>query len=109
MSGTDHLEEIWRSAMNIEQLRRVLADLPGDMPVIVEDSMMGWMQNTLIYSAPAHIDRRLSGTYLLAGHLNDAENCYALLISVLSQTDDDLVQITRETMWPQIIDAEAEE
>jgi hypothetical protein len=37
-------------------MRRVLADLPGDMPIIVEDSKMGWMENTALYLAAAHID-----------------------------------------------------
>ena len=38
--------------MNVEQLRRALADLPGDMPVVVEDCTTGWMENVAMYVAP---------------------------------------------------------
>jgi hypothetical protein len=52
--------------MNVEQLRRALADLPGEMPVVVYDSTSGWMESTALYLAPAHIDRRISGNYVCA-------------------------------------------
>src|SRR6202000_2374121 len=54
--------------MNVEQLRRALADLPGEMPVSIGDSRQGWMENAGLYVAPAHIDRRVSGTYVYARH-----------------------------------------
>jgi hypothetical protein len=37
--------------MNVDQLRRVLADLPGALPIAVEDSAMGWMANAALYIA----------------------------------------------------------
>jgi hypothetical protein len=95
--------------VNVEQLRRVLADLPGDMPVVVEDSTSGWMQNAAMYVAPAHIDRRISGNYLYACHRDDdADNCVALLMSGFAQSDESFVDITPESSWPKVIDAETE-
>lgn len=92
--------------MNVEQLRRMIADLPGEMPIAVEDSGMGWMENTALYLAPAHIDRRVSGNYLYACHQDGADNCDALLISSLHQCDESVVDITPEPAWPTVIDAE---
>ncbi|UMB68293.1 hypothetical protein [Mycobacterium paraterrae] len=54
--------------MNVEQLRRVLAEIPGDMPIVVEDCQMRWMANAGLYLAPAHIDCRISGNNLRARH-----------------------------------------
>ncbi|OBI55916.1 hypothetical protein [Mycobacterium sp. E787] len=92
--------------MNVEELRRVLADLPGELPIAVEDSTMGWMDNAALYLAPAHIDRRVSGSYLYACHRDGADNCQALLISSLHQSDDCVVGISPEPAWPTVIDAE---
>jgi hypothetical protein len=92
--------------MNVEQLRRALADLPGDMPVVVEDCTTGWMENVAMYVAPAHIDRRVSGNYLHPRHQDDADNCHALLVSVFGQSEVDLVDITPPSAWIKVIDAE---
>lgn len=92
--------------MNVEQLRRMIAELPGEMPIAVEDSGMGWMENTALYLAPAHIDRRVSGNFLYARHRDGAYNCRALLISSLHQCDESFVDITPEPAWPTVIDAE---
>jgi hypothetical protein len=93
--------------MNVDQLRRVLGGLPGDMPVVVEDSKTGWMQNAGLYVAPAHVDRRISGNYLHASHREgDADNCLALLMSGFHQSDEDFVDITPQSGWPKVIDAE---
>lgn len=94
--------------MNVDQLRRVLADLPGEMPIAVEDSTMGWMENTALYVAPAHIDRRVSGNYLYACHRDDTDNCHALLISSLQQSDASVVDITPQPARPTVIDGEAD-
>ncbi len=94
--------------MNVEELRRVLADLPGELPIAVEDSTMGWMENAALYLAPAHIDRRVSGSYLYACHRDGADNCHALLISSLHQSDESVVGISPEPAWPTVIDAEDE-
>lgn len=94
--------------MNVEQLRRVLANLPGDMPVVVEDSKMGWMQNAALYVAPAHIDHRVSGNYLHARHCDDADNCDALLMSGFGQSETSFVDITPHAAWTTVIDVEAE-
>jgi hypothetical protein len=94
--------------MNVEQLRRVLADLPGDMAIVVEDSETGWMENAALYVAPAHIDRRISGNYLYASHRDGADNCHALLISGFGQSDEDFVDISPQSAWPKVIDAEAD-
>ena len=93
--------------MNVEQFRRVLAELPGDMPIIVEDSTMGWMENAALYRAPAHVDHRVSGNYLYARYEDGADNCEAVLISGFGQSDDGLVEITPQPAWPTVIDTEA--
>jgi hypothetical protein len=92
--------------MNVEQLRRILADLPGEMPIAVEDSTMGWMGNAALYLAPAHIDRRVSGNYLYARHADGADNCHALLISSLHQCDAGVVDIGPGPARPTVIDAD---
>ncbi len=92
--------------MNVEQLRRVLAEIPGDMPIILEDCQMGWMANAALYLAPAHVDCRISGNSLRARHQDGADNCHALLITSLGQTDDCIVDLTPKRLWPEIIDAE---
>jgi hypothetical protein len=93
--------------MNVEQLRRVLAEIPGDMPIILEDCQMGWMANAALYVAPAHVDYRISGNYLRAQHQDGADNCHALLISSLGQTDN-VIDLTPPTCLPEVIDAEAD-
>jgi hypothetical protein len=94
--------------MNVEQLRRVLADLPGDVPVVVEDSEMGWIENAALYIAPAHVDHRVPGNYLYAHHRDSADDCQALLISGFGQSDDGFVDISPQSAWPKVIDAEAD-
>ena len=64
--------------MNVGQLRRALAELPGDMPAVVEDSQMGWMQNTGLHVVPARIDGRISGNYVYARHRIGAESRHAV-------------------------------
>ncbi|ORW87918.1 hypothetical protein AWB92_23635 [Mycobacterium sp. IEC1808] len=91
--------------MNVEELRRALAHLPGEMPIAIEDSHMGWMENTSLYVAPAHVDRRASGNYLYAWHRDDAANCHALLISGLHQSDGRVVDITPDPARPEAMDA----
>jgi hypothetical protein len=94
--------------MNVEQLRRVLADLPGDMRIVVEDSQTGWVENPALYLAPAHIDRRISGNYLYAHHLEGADNCHTLLLSGFHQSDESYVEMSPQSDFPQVIDAETE-
>lgn len=94
--------------MNVEQLLRVLSELPGDMPIAVDDSRSGWMENAALYVAPAHIDRRVSGNYLHSGHRDGAENCCALLISGFALSGEGVVDITPETPWLRVIDADAD-
>src|SRR5437588_12862170 len=95
-----------RRPMNVGQLRRALAHLPGEMPIAVEDSNMGWMENAALYVAPAHVDRRISGNYLYACHRDGADNCQALLISSLHQSDECVVDITPERACPEVIAAD---
>jgi hypothetical protein len=92
--------------MNVQELRRALAHLPGEMLVAVEDSSMGWMENAALYVAPAHVDRRISGYYLYAGRHDRADNCYALLISGLHQSDENVVDITPEPARSQLTEAD---
>ncbi len=82
----------------------MLAGLPGELPIAVEDSTMGWMENAALYVAPAHIDRRVSGNFLYARHRDGADNCQALLISSLHQSDESVVGLTSEP--PAVIDAD---
>lgn len=94
--------------MNVEQLRRALVDLPGEMPVVLGDSKLGWMENAALYLAPAHIDRRVSGNYVYAHQKVGADNCHALLVSGFGHLDADFVDISPQHTWPQVIDAEAD-
>ncbi|SPM34612.1 hypothetical protein MRAB57_2432 [Mycobacterium rhizamassiliense] len=94
--------------MNVDQLRRVLAELPGEMPVVLSDSKLGWMENAALYVAPAHRDRRVSGTYIYARHHAGSDNCHALLVSGFGQLDDDVVDISPQLAWPTVIDVEPE-
>jgi len=80
--------------MDVDQLRRILARLPGDMPVVLEDSQSGWMQNARLFIVPAHIDRRASGNYLHALDRNSRDNCHALLLSAFQQSDKIFADIT---------------
>lgn len=94
--------------MNVEQLRRALADLPGEMPVVVYDSKSGWMESTALYLAPAHIDRRVSGNYVYARHQDDADDCYALLVSGFGHFDEGFVDISPKATLLKVIDAETD-
>jgi hypothetical protein len=94
--------------MNIEQLRRILADLPGDIPVVVEDAKAGWMEGVALYLVPAHIERRISGNFVYSGHLDGADNCHALLMSAFGQHDQSVVEITPPPALPKVIDGETE-
>lgn len=94
--------------MNVEQLRRVLAELPGEMPVVLSDSKLGWMENAALYVAPAHFDRRISGTYVYARHHDGGDNCHALLVSGFGQPDDDVVDISPQLSLPTVIDVDPE-
>jgi len=64
------------------------------MPVVLEDSQSGWMQNAGLYIAPAYIDRRASGNYLYADDRNGHDNCHALLLSGFHQPDKIVADIT---------------
>jgi hypothetical protein len=94
--------------MNVDQLRRVLAEIPGDMPIVLEDCQMGWMANAAFYVAPAHVDCRISGNYVRAHHQDGADNCHALLISSLGQTDQNVIDLTPPTRLPEVIDVEVD-
>jgi len=93
--------------MDVEQLRRILARLPGDMPVVLEDSQSGWMQNARIFVAPAHLDRRASGSYLHADNRNGRDNCQALLLSGFHQSDKIIADITPDSESPRILDGDS--
>lgn len=94
--------------MNVDQLLRILKDLPGFLPVVVEDSAAGWMQGAGLYLAPAHFDRRISGTFLHAGHQEGPDDCQALVISAFYQSHPDYLEITEPPTWAPTIDAEVE-
>ena len=92
--------------MNVDQLLRILTDLPGWLPVVVEDSSAGWMQGTGLYLAPAHFDHRVSGTFLYAGHQAGPDDCQALVISAFNQSNPDYLEITEPPIWKPTIDAD---
>ena len=94
--------------MNVDQLLQILKDLPGRLPVVVEDSSAGWMQGTRLYLAPAHFDHRVSGTFLHAGHEEGPDDCQALVISAFYQSNPDYLEITESPMWTPTIDAEVD-
>ena len=92
--------------MNVDQLLRILADLPGRLPVVIEDSSAGWMQGAGLYLAPAHFDRRVSGTYLYAGHQAGPDDCQALVISAFNQSNPDYLEISEPAAWMPTVDAD---
>ena len=94
--------------MNVDQLLQILKDLPGRLPVVVEDSSAGWMQGTGLYLAPAHFDHRVSGTFLHTGHQAGPDDCQALVISAFYQSNPDYVEITETPTWTPTIDAEVD-
>jgi hypothetical protein len=94
--------------MNVDQLLQVLRDLPGRLPVVVEDSSAGWMQGTGLYLAPAHFDHRVSETFLHAGHQEGPDDCQALVITAFHQSNPDYLDITGTPMWTPTIDAEVD-
>jgi hypothetical protein len=94
--------------MDVDQLLRILKDLPGRLPVVVEDSSAGWMQGTGLYLAPAHFDRRISGTFLHAGHQEGPDDCQALVVSAFYQSNPDYLEITEPPMWAPTIDVEVD-
>lgn len=94
--------------MNVDQLLRILADLPGHLPVVVEDSSSGWLQGTGLYLAPAHFDRRISGTFLYEGHQEGPDDCLALVISAFNQSNPDYLEITEPPIWAPTIDAKCD-
>jgi hypothetical protein len=94
--------------MNVDQLRRNLANLPGHLPIVIEDSSAGWMQGTGLYLAPAHFDRRISGTFLHAGHQGGPDDCQALVISAFNQSNPDYLEISEPPIWMPTIDAEVD-
>jgi hypothetical protein len=95
--------------VNIGQLRLILAELPVDMPVVIDDCQMGWMTNTALYLAPAHIDYGITGNRLSRDHQDGGDNCQALLISSLEQVDVNVVDITPRTSGPQVVEGYAED
>jgi hypothetical protein len=94
--------------MNVDQLLQILKELPGRLPVVVEDSSAGWMQGTRLYLAPAHFDHRISGTFLHAGHEEGPDDCQALVISAFYQSNPEYLEITESPRWTPTIDAEAD-
>jgi hypothetical protein len=94
--------------MNVDQLRRILTNLPGRLPVVVEDSSAGWMQGAGLYLAPAHFDCRVSGTFLYAGHQEGPDDCQALVISAFNQSNPDYLEITEPATWTPTVDAEVD-
>jgi hypothetical protein len=98
--------------LTVGQLRRAIANLPDDMPVITDDGEAP-MQDALIYIAPAH-HRGTSYRSIGEGHLNpttdwarkvygDYENIHVLLISQFGH--DDAEDITPPSS-PSTIDGE---
>jgi hypothetical protein len=94
--------------MNVDQLLLILNNLPGCLPVVVEDSSAGWMQGTGLYLAPAHFDHRVSGTFLRRGHQEGPDDCQALVISSFYQSNPDYLEITESPRWTPTIDAEVD-
>jgi hypothetical protein len=93
-------------SMNVDQLLRILSNLPSHRQVVVEDSSAGSMQGTGLCLAPAHFDRRTSGTILYAGHQEGSDDCRALVISAFNQSHPDYLEITEPPTWTPTVDAE---
>lgn len=80
--------------MDVNDLRRAIADLPGNMPVLIAGEC-GAGDSLNLYVIPAHIERGPYGSHVYEDHCNAAEwmvkmdaeygrtteNCTALLLS----------------------------
>jgi hypothetical protein len=89
--------------MNVDQLLRIPSDLPGRLPVVIEDSSAGWMQGAGLYLAPVHFDSRISGAFLHAGHQGGPDDCEALVISAFNQSNADYLEISEPPLWTRTV------
>jgi hypothetical protein len=69
--------------MNDDKLPRLLTDLPRRLPVVVEDSSVGWMKDAELGFAPGNLDRPVS-------------------------TNPDHLKTTEPPMWAPSVDTEAD-
>jgi hypothetical protein len=85
--------------ITVGQLKKAVAELPDDMPVIGEDGEFGWFQDAALFTAPAHFDRRY-GFAVCEGSrpewkdAESTENTTVLLLSQHGQYDEGVVCIT---------------
>jgi hypothetical protein len=85
--------------ITVGQLKRAIAGMPDDMPVVGEDAEFGWFSEVGLFTAPAHFDRRYGFAVCegLRPDYKDAdrtENTTVLLISQHGQSDEGVVDIT---------------
>lgn len=80
--------------MNVGQLRKAIAELPDDMPVLIA-AECGACDEPNLYVVPAHIEHHTYGSHVYEDHRNHpawmveieakynrrSENCTALLLS----------------------------
>ena len=71
-------------AMNLEQLRRALADLPADIAIAVEDSKTGGMENSALSVVREHVDRRISVNHVYTTPMRRAGGRRAAVMSCRS-------------------------
>lgn len=91
--------------MNVGELRKAIARLPDDMPVVIEDSEAPWGEDVGLYVAPAHRSGIVC-PWISEGHLNPTtdwarrvyggfENIHVLLLTTFGGHDD-CVDLTPE-------------
>jgi hypothetical protein len=93
-------------SMTVDQLLRRLTDLPRRLPVVVDDSSVAGIKGAGLCLASAHFDRRVSGTFLYAGHEDGPDDCQAPVVSAFNQSNPDYLELTEPPMWAPTVDAE---
>lgn len=103
--------------MKVDDLRRAIADLPGDMPVLIA-AECGADDSPNLYVIPAHIEHSPYGSHVYEDHRKPSEwrdamdaehgrrheNCTALLLSEWG--NDDGEDITPQLDRPNVIDGD---
>ncbi|ASR87748.1 hypothetical protein WINTERMUTE_41 [Mycobacterium phage Wintermute] len=96
--------------MNVGELKRAIAELPDDMPVLIAGET-GASDHPNLYVVPATIKHFTHGNWVMEGHARlsptscrDLEHTTALLLSEWG--NDDGENITPSHDWPTVIEGE---
>lgn len=99
--------------MNVGDLRRALAGLPDDMPIVTNDSERGWDDDVGVYLAAAHVEHHTYGNVIGEGPARNSvewpweqTDCRVLLISEFGEYDDGIVDLSPRHDRPNVVDAD---